>query len=185
MRCVLQLEHFGVFLAVYLHFPYREGWDLIRLYITNILSNYLLFSFSLLFWCCWTSQNSLSPPPPCIDVFLTTLKRKCHTDLFHSPHSFRMCELIEVLNTSRLRVWWWLLSELERRFDHFMHVTRLDFCSLINSLIILTESIRSYIETAEKNRVSESITYIQSLPGNNHRCQHHTGFLTTAALHPG
>ena len=173
----------GFFLAVYLHFPYREGWDSIRLHITNILSNYLLFSFFLLFWCCWTSQNS--PPPPSIDVFLTTLKRKCHTDLFHSPHSFRMCELIEVLNTSRLRVWWWLFSELERRFYHFMHVIRLDFCCLINSLIILPESIRSYIETAEENRVSESITDIQSLPGNNHRCQHHTGFLTTAALHPG
>ena len=190
MRCLLQVEHFGVFLAVHLHFSHREGWDSIRLYIMNILSNCPCF----LFFSCFADAGHHKILPP-IDVFLIRLNKKYHTYLFHSPHSFTMCESIEVLNTSRLLVWWlksWkcsifssLFSELERMFYHFMHVTRLESCSSIHSLIILPESIRGYIETAEKNRVSESITDIQSLPGNNHRCQHHTGFLTTAALHPG
>ena len=95
MRCLLQVEHFGVFLAV--HFPYREGWDSIRLYIANIIF-FSLFSLVLML----LDITKFSPPP--IDVFLTTLKRKCHIDLFHSLHSLRMCESIEVLNTSCLLV---------------------------------------------------------------------------------
>ena len=76
---------------------YGEGWDSIRLYIANII-------FFSLFFSCFDVAGHYKILPPPIDVFLTTLKRKCHIDLFHSLHSLRMCESIEVLNTSCLLV---------------------------------------------------------------------------------
>ena len=64
-------------------------------------------------------------------------------------------------------------------------VSKLKGVQNLRFLFQFTENIRSNFQTAEENRVSESIAHLQQLLWDNQRCEHHTSIWPTTTLNPG